>query len=270
MCTAIRYENCFGRNLDLWCHYDSKVTKTMGEKYPILGMAAVVDDYPLYFDGMNDQGLSMAGLNFPGNAVYYPEDKNKKNIAPFELIPYIVGNFRSVKEVKEDLQNINIVERAFSKNIPLSPLHWMIADKECSIVLETTKEGMKIYDNTADVLTNNPTFDIQTFNLDNYKRLSNIGQADDYSLGMGALGLPGDLSSMSRFVRAHFHLSNSPKGLGFSHLFHLLYSVAMPKGSVLTPDGKEEYTQYSCCCDPAAGKYYYTTYNDMNIKSIDI
>ncbi len=270
MCTAIRYENYFGRNLDLWCQYDTEVIKTMGKKYAILGMATVVKGYPLYFDGMNDIGLAMAGLNFPYNAVYYPEDRNKINIPPFELIPYILGNLKNITEVKAELKNINIVNRAFSEELHLSPLHWMIADKECSIVLETTKDGMRIYDNPAEVLTNNPTFDIQLFNLNNYKRLSSKSSEDDYSLGMGGLGLPGDLSSMSRFVRARFHLRNSPKGLGVPHLFHLLYSVAMPKGSVITPEGTEEYTQYSCCCDLEDGAYRYTTYDDPKIKSIFI
>ena len=270
MCTAIRYENYFGRNLDLWCRYDTQVIKTMNYKYPVLGTATVVDGYALYFDGMNDQGLAMAGLNFPGNAVYYPEDKNKMNIPPFELIPYITGNFKSVAEVREELKRVNIVNRPFSPNLPLSPLHWIIADKECSIVLETVKEGMKIYDDPADVLTNNPTFDIQLFNLNNYKALSPKGKAEDYSLGMGGLGLPGDLSSMSRFVRAEFHLRNSPKGLGIPHFLHLLYSVAMPKGSVVTPDGSQEYTQYSCCCDLEKGRYYYTTYDDIDLKCIEL
>ncbi len=273
MCTAIRYEKYFGRNLDLWCHYDSSVVITregkISNKYSIMGMATVINGYPLYFEGMNDRGLAMAGLNFPGNAVYYSENKTKKNIAPFELIPYIIGNFKSVKDVKEELKNINIVNRPFSNELPLSPLHWMISDRTESIVLETTKEGMKIYDNPVNVLTNNPTFDIQMFNLNNYKNLSNHSKEDDYSLGMGALGLPGDLSSMSRFIRAAFHTKNSPIGLGINQLFHLLYSVAMPKGSVITPEGREEYTQYTCCCDLLNNKYYYTEYNNLNVRCIE-
>ncbi len=273
MCTAIKYENCFGRNLDLWCHYDTSVVISekdrLDNKYPIMGMATVIDGYPLYFDGMNDRGLAMAGLNFPGNAVYYPHNDNKKNIAPFELIPYIIGNFSTVTEVKEELNSVNIHNRPFSENLPLSPLHWMISDRNESIVLETTKDGMKIYDNPHNILTNNPTFDIQSFNLKNYRNLSPFGKEEDYSLGMGALGLPGDLSSMSRFVRGDFHIKNSPKGLGTSHLFRLLYSVSMPKGSVITPEGAEEYTQYSCCCDLENNKYYYTTYDDLAPKCIE-
>lgn len=273
MCTAIKYEEFFGRNLDLWCHYDTSVVITekdrLGNRYPIMGMATVICGYPLYFDAMNDRGLAMAGLNFPGNAVYYPYDNDKKNIAPFELIPYIIGSFSTVTEVKKELNRINIENRPFSEKLPLSPLHWIISDRECSIVLETTKDGMKIYDNPHGLLTNNPTFDIQSFNLKNYSNLCVNGKKEDYSLGMGAMGLPGDLSSMSRFVRGDFHLKNSPKGLGASHLFRLLYSVAMPKGSVITSEGTEEYTQYSCCCDLINNKYFYTTYDDLAPKCIE-
>lgn len=273
MCTAIKYENYFGRNLDLWCHYDSSVVITrkdkVGNRYPIMGMATVINDYPLYFEGMNDHGLAMAGLNFPGNAFYHPLDKLKKNLAPYELIPYFIGNFSSVAEVREELKTVNILDRPFSENLPLSPLHWMISDRNESVVLETTKEGMKIYDNPANILTNNPTFDIQCFNLRNYVNLSVYGKEGDYSLGMGALGLPGDLSSMSRFVRGAFHTKNSPKGLGVNQLFHLLYSVAMPRGSVITPEGTDEYTQYTCCCDLVNNKYYYTEYDDLNVRCVD-
>ncbi|MBR4881019.1 MAG: linear amide C-N hydrolase [Clostridia bacterium] len=269
MCTAIKYENFFGRNLDLWCHYDMKVIKNTDNKYPILGMGIEENGYPLYFDGMNDKGLAMAGLNFPANAVYFPLDKGKTNLAPYELIPYIIGNFESVDGVIKELKTTNILNRPFSTNIPLSPLHWMISDKNASIVLESTVKGIKIYTNPHNTLTNNPTFDIQCFNLENYKRLSVFSEEGDYSLGMGALGLPGDLSSMSRFVRAEFHLRNSPKKLGYTHLFRLLYSVAMPKGSVVTPDGSIEYTQYSCCCDLENKRYYYTEYDNLSVRCIE-
>lgn len=273
MCTAIKYDICFGRNLDLWCHYDTSVVITregqISNKYPIMGMATVINDYPLYFEGMNDHGLAMAGLNFPGNAVYYPLDKSKKNLAPYELIPYFIGNFCSVSEVKAELNTVNILDRPFSEDLPLSPLHWMISDKNESIVLESTENGLKIYPNFHHVLTNNPTFDIQSFNMRNFSHLSTHGREGDYSLGMGAMGLPGDLSSMSRFVRAAFHTRNSPAGLGANQLFHLLYSVAMPRGSVITPEGTEEYTQYTCCCDLENNRYYYTEYDNLNVICIE-
>jgi choloylglycine hydrolase len=97
---------------------------------------------------------------------------------------------------------------------------------------------------------------------------------DNYSLGMGAIGLPGDYSSASRFVRAVFIKEKSPcfesEKECVSHFFHILGSVAMPKGCVLTRDGQCEYTRYSSCCNTDKGIYYYTTYSNMNITAVDM
>lgn len=281
MCTSIKYESCFGRNLDIWCSYNEEITVTprnyINNRYAMIGVAMVIDSYPLYYEAMNEAGLAMAGLNFPGNAVYYPKKEGKRNLAPFELIPYIIGNFTCVADVKKELCNINIEDRAFSPDMPLTPLHWMISDKECSVVLETTEKGMQIYDNDIGVMTNNPTFDIQCFNLNNYINLTNKhpenrfpNDLKTYSLGMGALGLPGDLSSMSRFVRAAFHLGNSRTGEGVGHFMRLLDSVSMPRGSVILEDGRAEYTLYSCCCELETGRYYYKGYEDLCITCVNI
>jgi choloylglycine hydrolase len=119
-------------------------------------------------------------------------------------------------------------------------------------------------------------------NLNNYMHLSpkepqnNFSEQLDfkaYSRGMGAIGLPGDLSSQSRFVRAAFTKMNSVSGSSeeesVSQFFHILNSVAMPKGCVLTERGFE-YTRYSCCCNIERGIYYYTLYDDFKIKTVDM
>ena len=165
----------------------------------------------------------------------------------------------------------------------MSPLHWIISDRHGSITVESVKEGLKIYDNPYGVLTNNPTFDWHLMNVNNYmslseaypdNKLSQKHSFDAYSLGMGALGLPGDFSSASRFIRAVFVKEKSPCFEGekdsVSHFFHMLYSVAMPKGCVLTRGGECEYTRYSSCCNADKGIYYYTTYGNMNITEVDM
>ncbi len=285
MCTAIKYNCLFGRNLDLWCSFGESVVVTprnyINNRYAMIGMAAVRNDYPLYYEASNEKGLGMAGLNFPGNAVYYPESKDKNNIPPYELIPYILGSCDSTDEAEKVLYDINIVKKEFSPELPLSPLHWIIADSKRSIVAETTKNGMRVYNNPINVLTNSPAFDIQKLNLCNYRKLSPTQPKNRfshrlelplYSNGMGAIGLPGDCSSMSRFVRAAFFLHNSPsedsKKEQLSHFFRLLVSVSMPKGSVLLPDGTYEYTRYSSCCDLESGIYYYISYHDLGVRSI--
>ena len=126
MCTAITYhtkDHYFGRNLDLEYHYHETVTicprnfvfhfrrlPPMEQHYAMIGMATVINGYPLYFEATNEKGLSMAGLNFPENAHYMPFDEKKLNIAPFELIPYILCHCADLNEAKKLLSDINIAK----------------------------------------------------------------------------------------------------------------------------------------------------------------
>ena len=299
MCTAITYntkDHYFGRNLDLEYSYKETVTITprnytfkfrkvndISNHYAIIGMAYVANDYPLYYDAINEKGLGMAGLNFPTNADYKNEEDDKDNIAPFEFIPWILSQCANLKEARDLLNKINIVNINFSEQLPASPLHWIISDKEGSITVESVKEGLKIYDNPVGVLTNNPTFDMHMFNLNNYMNLS-IEQPNNnfskklnletYSRGMGALGLPGDLSSASRFVKATFTKMNSLSGdsesESLSQFFHILGSVDQQRGCVHMGNDKYEITIYSSCCNMDKGIYYYTTYENSQITGVDM
>ncbi len=294
MCTAISFNadnHYFGRNLDLeYCYnetvtitprnfvFEFRKTDTIKSHYAIIGVATVAENYPLYYDATNEKGLSIAGLNFPENAHYNKIDDSKVNIAPFELVPYILSQCETVAQTKILLDKINLAEIHFSKDFMLSPLHWLISDKTQSITLESTKDGMKVYDNPVGVLTNNPTFDMQMFNLNNYMSLSNESPKNNlseklnfniYSRGMGALGLPGDLSSQSRFIRAVFVKHNSVKENSLSQFFHILSSVEQQKGCVLVDD-KYEYTMYSSCCNTDKGIYCYTTYENRQITAVDM
>ena len=299
MCTAITFKTndfYFGRNLDLEHSYNERVVITprkfplkmrcvepLKTHYALIGMATIIENYPLYFEATNEKGLSMAGLNFPGNADYKPFSDNLKNITPFELIPYILGKCKDIKEAERELNDINLVNINFNGDLPLSPLHWIISDKTKSLTIESVKTGFKIYENPVGVLTNNPTFPYHLMNLNNYmslhegaseNNLSENIEFKNYSLGLGALGLPGDYSSASRFIKATFvkYKSKLGKGEGESvnQFFHILDSVAMPKGCVLVRKGEYEYTRYSSCCNADKGIYYYKTYEDFNIKKIEI
>ena len=298
MCTAISYktgDHYFGRNLDLEYSYCETVTITprnyvfcfrkkgeMRARFAMIGMAYVSDGYPLYYDATNEKGLSVAALNFPDNACYNPFCKGKDNITPFELIPWILCQCETVCEAKKLLGQINLLNECYSAKLPLSPLHWIISDKECSITLEPLKTGVRVYDNPVGVLTNNPTFDYQLFNLNNYMSLSNSApkniflktKPNIYSRGMGALGLAGDYSSMSRFVKATFVKQNSISQSGevksVSQFFHILKSVEMPRGSVFVGNDLYAVTIYSSCCNTDRGIYYYTTYDNSRITAIDM
>ena len=296
MCTAVSLGSYFGRNLDLERSYGERVVITprnyvfhmrtlppIESHYAMIGMATVAKDYPLYYEATNEKGLSIAGLNFPQNACYKSFDENKDNVTPFELIPYILGKCGSVRQAQALLEGISLVNISFSEELPLSPLHWIVSDKEKSITVEPLAEGLRVWENPYGVLTNNPTFDYHLMNINNYmslhegcaeNRISPEREFDNYSLGMGALGLPGDYSSASRFVKAVFIKEKSPsfesEKENVSHFFHILGAVAMPKGCVMTRDGEYEYTRYSSCCNADKGIYYYTTYDNSNITAVDM
>ena len=299
MCTAISYktqDHYFGRNMDYEFSYEESVTvtprnypllfrkvKPLNTHYAMIGVAYVVGDYPLYYDATNEKGLSMAGLNFPQNAVYHKEVEGKDNVAPFELIPWVLGQCANVGECKELLLRMNMTEIHFSEELRLSPLHWMIADRDCSITVESVKDGLKIYDNPVGVLTNNPPFEMQMFMLNNYMGLSkehpqNLFSKElnlnAYSRGMGAMGLPGDLSSSSRFVKAAFTKLNSVSGESesesISQFFHILASVEQQRGCVHMGNEQYEITIYSSCCNTDKGIYYYKTYENSQITAVDM
>ncbi|MBE6977219.1 MAG: choloylglycine hydrolase family protein [Ruminococcaceae bacterium] len=297
MCTAISYlkgDHYFGRNLDMIQDYRQQITITpknyvlrfrnglnLFHHYAMIGMATVANGYPLYYEATNDAGLSMAGLHFPDNAVYFPRTACKDNIAPFELIPWVLGQCATVKEAKNLLLRLNIWMLPFSREFLLTPLHWIIADKECSIVVESTCEGVKLYDDPVGVLTNNPPFPYHMTNLANYRHLTPFDKhhrfcgvpIPAYSGAMGAIGLPGDYSSASRFIKAAYLRCNSksdgPEEAHVRQFFHLLNAVAMPRGAVEMDDGLEV-TLYSCCCNTDKGIYYYTTYENSRISAINM
>lgn len=299
MCTAATYKTqdfYFGRTLDNGFSYGDEVTVTprnyrftfremedMNTHYAIIGMAYVAENYPLYHDAVNEKGLAVAGLNFVGNAVFRDYRQDRDNIAQFELIPWILGQCATVKQARALLEKINIRTTSFAENLPPAQLHWIIADAEEAVTVEAVAEGVKIYDNPVGVLTNNPPFGEQLFALNNYMHLSAKPpvntfapglELDQYCLGMGAIGLPGDLSSQSRFVRAAFTRMNSVSGKGekesVSQFFHILGSVDQQRGCCILENGGYEVTLYTSCCNATKGVYYYTTYDNHQITAVDM
>ena len=294
MCTAISYQSTnhyFGRNLDLEYSFKEEVTITprnfplhfcggtvMHQHFSMIGIATVSKNYPLYYDATNEAGLSVAALNFPGNAIYFPEDTRKDNIAPYALIPWILGQCKSVSEAATLLKKVNIINISFSKEYPLTPLHWLIADKEKSVTVEQTESGLHVYSNPVGVLANNPSFDYHMHNLQNYSRLTNQEPAchiydKPYSRGLGGFGLPGDLTSPSRFVRAAFtkehSITNQTDTADVSQFFHILSSVEQTEGCVKADKGFVK-TVYSSCCNTDKCIYYYTTYENRQITGVHL
>ena len=298
MCTGVRFSDdqgnmYMGRNLDWSVGYGQKVVVTprnyeyesafLGKMKPragaIIGMAIVVGDKPLYFDCYNEEGLGIAGLNFPGYAAYEPKEvAGKTNVAAYEFPLWVVINFKTVDEVRKALAKVAIVAKPVNDQFPVSELHFIIGDGKQSIVVEYTKNGMEIFENAVDVLTNQPGYSWHQENLRNYMNLFpqmpplvKWGKAELKPFGSGSVmrGLPGDFYSPSRFVRVAYYNTHYPvkttEAENVSRLFHTLAGVAMIDGGAEMADGKCEITVYTGGYSAAAKTYYYSTYEDPAI-----
>ena len=298
MCTAITLHHdhfLLGRNLDFDIDYGQKVLITPSRfpyhfnhakcplpHHAIIGMGIEQGGFTHYFDAMNDQGLAMAGLNFVGNAIYHPYTEGKTNIAQFELIPYVLSTCADMKEVRTLLETLNICDEEFSPSLPKAQLHWIIADQNDCVVIESMADGLHIHDHPLGVLTNNPPLETQMFMLNNYMHISAKDPINTftstiplqmYSRGMGGLGLPGDLSSASRFVKCAFTKMNTrmtEKTSEISAFFHILHSVEQQDGCCEVSPDHYEITEYSDCMDTDTGILYYTTYNNHRVNGVNM
>lgn len=297
MCTSLTLNSgafYFGRNLDLEYSFGEQVvitprhypfsfqfTAPVTEHYAMIGMAQVSGNVPLYAEAANEKGLCLAALNFPGNAYYQPEPPAQGvGLAPYELFAWLLGSCATVDEACRRLASVQLVHASFQQ-LPVAPLHWHLADRERSVVLESTKDGVHLYENPVGVLTNNPPFPWQLTHLRSYLNLT-AGTPENrfaagldlqpFGQGMGALGLPGDASPASRFVRAAFCRWNSvcppEEEASVAQVFHILENVAMVSGTVLTPEGRCDKTTYACCINADQGIYYYRTWENSQITAV--
>ena len=294
MCTAASFKNkntYFGRTLDYEFSYGEKVTITPrnypfefrhlglnNNHYAIIGMAHIHNDYPMYYDAMNEYGLGMAGLNFVGNAKYNEVIEGKENVAQFEFISFILSTCKNVLEAKNKIKEINLVKTPYNEYYPAAKLHWILRDTNDCIVVEAMEDGLHIYDNKTGALTNNPPFNYQLENLKNYVSLNNDEPNKSfsfneafYSRGMGSVGLPGDLTSQGRFVRvvytAHFSVASPDENSSVNQFFHILESAWQTRGLCKIND-KYEITIYASCMNLNEGIYYYKTYDNPQISAV--
>ena len=299
MCTAMTWDvgaHYFGRTLDLHSSYGECVVVTprryplefshMGRRethHAMIGMALVEDGYPLYYEAANEKGLAMAGLNFPNSAHYPPAVEGKDNVAPYELISWILCQCDTVDQARVLLERLNPVGRSFREDMPLAPLHWLLADGRQCVAVEPLAGGLRVMDNPVGVLTNEPPLEFHLFHLNNHmgvsredpvNRLSPALSLQPYCRGMGGLGLPGDLSSASRFVRGAFTRLNAlPGGTEEEHItqfFHILGSVSQTSGCARAEGEHFERTVYTSCCNATRGIYYYTTYENRCITAVSL
>lgn len=283
MCTALHVHGCFGRTLDLEYGYAEQVVVTprrftlpmrhrpdLPEHYAMLGMATVAEGFPLYYDGVNEHGLAMAGLNFPHSGVYTPAREG--DVASFELIPYVLGQCKTVAEAKRLLAGVRVCDTAFSAAYAPTRLHWMVADVHTSMVVEAVAEGLRMYDNPIGALTNEPPFPDQLAHWETFSHLTDREPnptPPHLGRGSGSVGLPGDFTSPSRLVRAAFAAAHSmAEGDPVGQFFHVMSMVEVPRGCVRLPDGRYVVSRYTSCMDLNEKAYYYRTYSCTRIHAV--
>ena len=267
MCTAVCYGNrFFGRTLDYERSYGESIVfapkncltfDSREAKYAILGVGVMNMGEVLFFDGVNECGLGGAALNFCGFS-HYPEfSGEKREVDSSRLISLVLGSCRNISEAR-DLLSKTIVTREEGREH--SQLHWIFTDGRESLVYESEVDGVHLRENPVGILTNAPSLDYHLTRLADYATLTpnapkerqNYDDIKIYSRGLGAFGLPGDFSSSSRFVRAFFlrenireHRQNAlfdsgnMRDGGALSLFHILDSVSVPNGCVITDEGRE-------------------------------
>ncbi len=297
MCTALQLETTdgilFGRNMDLPCHFgeDPMLLPVKAaypapfdadaRRYAVMGMGAVIDGYPAFADGFNEAGLGGAALNFPGFALLGGREDAAVQIPPYHLLLTLLGECATVGEIRERLPHIRLIDRPLNPQTPMPTLHWMFSDRGGeSIVVECTEEGLTAYENKHQVMANAPAFPWHMTNLRQYLPITAEYPTMDHmgavsmkplSDGVGALGLPGDFSSVSRFVRGAVFRSmqgvvDSEEGL--SRFFGILQNLAMVRESVKTASGMKDGTVYACCMDLDRRIYYYKTEENCRLCGI--
>jgi len=287
MCTVLTYRSddlYYGRTLDyersfgeavavLPRHFPLKFRRAAASSrhYAWIGMASSLGSEPLFYDGVNEKGLAAAALRFSTSAAYHAPEDGWENVASFEVIPFILSQCATLEEARILLSRIRVTDDAYSKELPSSPLHWFFADESGALVLESTADGVHVYDDPVCVLTNEPPFPEQLRRLSDYRHLS-VTPGENrllpavtlplYTRGAGAIGLPGDFSSSSRFVRAAFTAGNAEAASGkaaVSRCFQILDTVRVVRGCCQTEDGADSATVYAAVCQMTRGIYYYET-----------
>ena len=264
-------------------------TGSNGMKYTsVYGYVGIYTEYePFVVEGVNEAGLSAGLFFFPNYGQYTPynSDQNDRTICDMQFVSWVLSQFDSIDQLKAALSKVNVV----TLNHKIGAVHWRVAEPGGRmIVLEFVNGVPQIYENTLGVLTNSPGFMWHMTNLNNYVNLRS-GSAADHTLkpgvtlmalghGSGMLGLPGDFTSPSRFVRAAFYQTTAPVlDTGFETVvqaFHILNNFDIPIGTQHVrseiPKGMPSATQFTAVTDQKAMKLYYRTAWNSNIRCIDL
>lgn len=252
------------------------------------GYVGIYTEYePFVVEGVNETGLSAGLFFFPDYGEYaaYKPEESAKTLCDMQFVSWVLSQFSSIDELKKALQSVNLV----TLNHKIGSVHWRITQPDGQMaVLEVVGGVPHFYDNQLGVFTNSPGFPWHMTNLNNYVNLR-PGSAPDYQLntniqlmplghGSGMLGLPGDFTAPSRFVRAAFYVATSPLWKtswdAVQQAFHILNNFDIPIGSQFAkgqaPEGMQSATQFTAATDQKEMRFYYRTAYNSNLRCIDL
>ncbi|MCM3110717.1 choloylglycine hydrolase family protein [Lederbergia lenta] len=303
MCTAItlqsrQKENFFGRTMDFsypiepglyvipknyeW--YSLLTAKKYIDYYSFISIGQETEGMLGFFDGVNERGFAAAALYFEGYANYDLPIKDKEPIASLDFLHYILGRCGSVDDLIALLENIRIVGLPDPVTQRAAPLHWIATDRsgKC-VVIEQTNSGLEVINNPIGVMANSPDFQWHMTNLRNYMDVSITQQKEVYwgnvsltpfSQGAGTTHLPGGFTSPERFVRTAFLKTHAEvpenRSEAIMTCFHIMNSVSIPKGIVLTDRGTYDYTKYITFINTNTCEYYFKTYENNQIMKVSL
>lgn len=251
--------------------------------HPFIGAGRKMGETYFVADGVNEHGIAAAELYLPGDAVYQKEiHPAKQNLAPHEMILWILGNVRSIEELEQLLPNIVLIEAPVPELNIITPLHWIVSDDQgrC-VVIEPTEATLRIKENPVGVMTNTPLLEWHINNLRNYLNTRpqqyapvKFGdfEATPFSQGTGTLGLPGGYTPPERFIRAAFFKEHivpaKNEAEGVRNAYHILDTVRIPKGIVINTEGASDYSLYAGSMCTTSRTYYYNSYDNHQIAKV--
>ncbi len=259
---------------------NARNTAIVSNPYSFLGIGQETGGLA-FADGVNERGFAAAALYFPGYASYQEEgtEKGRLPLAAWELTGFLLGRCETVGQAAALMDGIALMAVPDEVTGTAAPLHWLIADQSGrSMVIEPMEDGVHIMENPVGVLTNSPDFSWHMTNLRNYAGVSPAqpsgvrwGEADltPFGQGGGSFPLPGGFTPPARFVRTVFERTHLPvpagQAEGVMACFHVLEGVSIPRGSVKTDQGGEDYTQYTAVLDTSLGEYFFRSYDSSRI-----
>ncbi len=270
-------------------HQSLTPTGENGLRYKALyGYVGIYTEYaPFIVEGVNEAGLSAGLFFFPqyGRYMQYNPEHNERTLCDMQFVSWVLSRFSTIEQLKQAMEEIDLV----SLDTRIGAVHWRIAESDGKMVVLEFVDGVPhFYDNPLGVITNSPGFEWQMMNLNNYVNLhpgaASVQEIADgvelraFGGGSGMLGLPGDFTPPSRFVRAAFFQTTAPvQATGFDSAmmaFHILNNFDVPVGiqnqKEKVPEGLPSATQFTAAVDLGAMRLYYRTAWNSNIRCIDL